>query len=426
LGTIVVASNIGFTIETYDFLIYGFLAAVIAKVLFPPAGDPMLPFITALLVFAVGFFFRPLGGLIFGYVGDKYGRKIAFIITLLLMGIACLGIGLLPTYAEVGILATILLVLFRILQGIAYGGEGGPAIVFLLEHAPPHRRGLYVSFITSAWLLGPLLAAITLYVNAIILGPEALEAWGWRIPFLVGVALVGIGIIMRLWVEETPVFKQYKSKGEVFKNPVVVSFKRLWKLILLFTVLIGATSIMYYTTMITSFSTFWLVVKKIPVAIAAFAFIFIYLIGAIAMWTIGYFSDKIGRRPFYLWPLILGGIVLVPLYSLFFTTNDIFVLAIASLIPVVLMSIFACAGTIIINEMIPANVRATSFGMSYQLGLAALGGLTPFIITALFYVTGNLLAALSFVVAFQFIAAILIWLFIPETKGADIAKTLKI
>jgi len=163
-GLILSASTIGYMVEVYDFVVYGFLAVILAKVLFPPAGDPMLPFLSALLVFGIGFLFRPLGGFIFAHIGDKYGRKIAFIITLLLMGIACLGMGLLPTYAEAGILATILLVLFRILQGISVGGESGTGIAFVQEHAPTHRRGLFTSIVAGAWTIGPLLAIATLYI----------------------------------------------------------------------------------------------------------------------------------------------------------------------------------------------------------------------------------------------------------------------
>jgi len=149
MGLAIGASMIGMIIEVYDFLVYGYVAGIIGNLLFPPTANPLTSLLLALLVFRVGFFFRPLGGFIFGHIGDKFGRKSAFIITLLLMGIASLGMGLLPTYVEVGILATILLVLFRILQGISVGGEAGTAIVFIQEHSPPERRAFYTSFVNS-------------------------------------------------------------------------------------------------------------------------------------------------------------------------------------------------------------------------------------------------------------------------------------
>jgi MHS family proline/betaine transporter-like MFS transporter len=420
------ASTIGYIVEVYDFVVYGFLAVILAKVLFPPAGDPMLPLLSALLVFGIGFLFRPLGGFIFAHIGDKYGRKIAFIITLLLMGIACLGMGLLPTYAEVGILATILLVLFRILQGISVGGESGTGIAFIQEHSPTHRRGLFTSIVAGAWTIGPLLSILTIYIFTVTVGPAALEAWGWRVAFLVGVALVGIGLIIRFFVEETPVFKQLKSRGEVLKNPIVVSFRRVWKQMLKITLALGALGTVYYVNTVTIWSVFWLTIAEVPLLIAAPINIFIFTVGYICGVIAGYLADKYGRRPIVIWGYLLYLIIAVPLFSVFVITKDIFTLTVAALIIGIIGTFPTIALYIMLPELAPANVRLSVYNVGYQLSAGFIIGFAPFVMTWLWITTGNILWALTWPAAFAVLGIILTWLWLPETKGIDISKTLAI
>jgi MFS family permease len=426
MGLLIGASMMGMIIEVYDFLVYGYVAAIIGKLLFPPAEDPLTPLLLALLVFGVGFFFRPLGGFIFGYIGDKFGRKTAFIITLLLMGFACLGMGLLPTYAEVGILATILLVLFRILQGVSIGGEAGTAIVFIQEHSPPERRAFYTSFVGSGWAIGPFLAVLTLYINTVILGPEAVEAWGWRVPFFVGAALVVIGIIMRLYVLETPIFRQIKTRGEVVKNPIVISFRKVWKQMLIVFALYGVQAIVYYTASITTWATLWLTVANIPLATAAIAFAIMNLISMVAMWIAGYAMDIYGRRPFIRWGYLFFAISIIPFYSLFFVTKDVFILAVATALPLITSYLTYLSIAISLAEWIPSNVRVAGYNIPYQIGVGILGGLTPFLTALLLAITGSILWAISYVTVAALIASLIGWLLYPETKGIDITKTLKI
>jgi len=426
MGLAIGASMIGMIIEVYDFLVYGYVAGIIGNLLFPPTANPLTSLLLALLVFGVGFFFRPLGGFIFGHIGDKFGRKSAFIITLLLMGIASLGMGLLPTYVEVGILATILLVLFRILQGISVGGEAGTAIVFIQEHSPSERRAFYTSFVNSGWAIGPFLAVLTLYINTVILGPAAVKAWGWRVPFFIGVGLAVIGIIMRLFVLETPIFTQIKSRGEVVKNPIVISFRKVWKQMLIVFVLYGVQGIVYYTASITTFTTLWLTVSNIPLATTAIAFAIMNLVGMVAMWIAGYAMDKYGRRPFIIGGYLFFAISIIPLYSLFFVTKNVFILAVATALPLLTSLITYMSIAISLAEWIPSNVRVAGYSIPNQLGVGFLGGFTPFITALILAITGSILWAISYVSIAALIASLIGLLLYPETKGIDITKTLKI
>jgi MFS family permease len=341
------------------------------------------------------------------------------------MGIACLGMGLLPTYAEVGILATILLVLYRLLQGLSLGGEIGSAAVFMLEHAPSTRRCFYVGMLSSVWVIGPGLAIATLYINAIILGPAIVEAWGWRVPFLVGAALVIIGIIMRLWVEETPVFKQIKSRGEIVKNPIVVSFRKVWKQVLIVISFYLFGGYIYYLITVAAWSFIWLTLLEIPLATAAPAFIIIFSVCTILAWIGGYLGDKYGRKQFVVWSYLLIGILLIPLYSLLFMTKDIIILTILTLIPLALQ--FFAIGPVwtILQEVIPSNVRVAGFSIGYQIGIA-ITGFAPAITAYIFSITGSIVWTTSYIAAFGLILALIAWLWFPETKGIDIYRTVKV
>src|SRR5688572_29566091 len=215
---VVFASSIGTIIEWYDFLIYGTAAALVFNRLFFPADDPLVGTLAALASAAVGFFARPFGGAVFGYFGDRLGRKSMLLLTLVIMGLGTFAIGLLPTYAQIGIWAPILLVTLRIVQGIGLGGEWGGAALMVLEHAPKHRRGLFGSLVQVGFPIGLILSAAVF--AAVSKMPEAdFLSWGWRIPFLSSIVLVAVGTFIRLRVSESPVFLEMKAKQEISRNP---------------------------------------------------------------------------------------------------------------------------------------------------------------------------------------------------------------
>src|SRR5919199_3663215 len=234
LPFVIAASSVGTMIEWYDFYIFGSLAVILAP-LFYPGNDPVISFLSTLATFATGFLVRPFGALVFGRVGDIIGRKYAFLVTISLMGLSTFLIGLLPTYAQIGVLAPIILVLLRLLQGLALGGEYGGAATYIAEHAPDNRRGFYTSFIQTTATIGFFLSLLVVTVTRVALGDPAFRAWGWRIPFLLSALLVIMSYYIRLRLRESPLFARLKSAGKSSTAPLKDSFgnRRNWRLILL-------------------------------------------------------------------------------------------------------------------------------------------------------------------------------------------------
>ena len=242
LRWIITASSVGTLVEWYDFYIYGVLAVFFAQHFFPP-GNPGLAFLASLAVFWFGFIMRPFGAVLFGYLGDRIGRKFTFMLTLGLMGLATFLVGLLPTYATLGLAAPILLLIIRAIQGLALGGEYGGAATYIAEHAPDGKRGLYTSWIQTTATMGIVGALLVILVCRLSLGDAAFTDWGWRIPFLLSAILVVLSGYIRLKLEESPLFARLKEQGGVSKNPTSESFLsggKNWRLILI--ALFGATA----------------------------------------------------------------------------------------------------------------------------------------------------------------------------------------
>jgi MFS family permease len=314
---VISASALGTVFEWYDFFIYGTLAAsgIIGRTFFP-AGNETVQTLLAWAGFAVGFGFRPLGAVLFGYLGDRLGRKYTFLVTITLMGIATAGVGLIPSAATIGFAAPILVLLLRIAQGLALGGEYGGAAVYVAEHSPNHRAGFYTSFIQAGVAGGFILSlGVVLAVKA-VLPAGVWEAWGWRIPFLVSLALLAISLWMRLKLSESPVFKRMRAAGEVAKNPLKESFTYPGNLKRMFVAMIGIAAgltVIWYTSMfsVLSFLQTTMRVEETTAQLIA-------AVGALAGvgWFVlfGHVSDKVGRKP----PIVVGYVLtLVLLFPIF-------------------------------------------------------------------------------------------------------------
>jgi MFS family permease len=300
---VILASSLGTVFEWYDFYLYGSLAAIIAKQFF--AGtDPTSAFIFALLAFAAGFIVRPFGALVFGRLGDMIGRKYTFLVTILIMGFSTFFVGLLPGYATIGIAAPILLVLLRVLQGLALGGEYGGAATYVAEHAPQGKRGLFTSFIQTTATLGLFLSLVVILGTRTAMGEAEFEAWGWRIPFLVSSLLLGISVWIRLSMNESPAFAKMKAEGKTSKAPLTESFleKKNAKIVIL--ALIGLTmgqAVVWYTGQF--YALFFLTqTLKIEPATANLMIAASLVIATPFFIVFGALSDKIGRKG-----IILGG-----------------------------------------------------------------------------------------------------------------------
>jgi len=303
---VIAASSAGTVFEWYDFFIYGTLASLIGAAFFP-GDNATLQLLLVWAGFAIGFGFRPLGAILFGYLGDKLGRKYTFLVTVTLMGIATAGVGLVPSAATIGLVAPVIVILLRILQGLALGGEYGGAAIYVAEHAPPEKRGFYTSFIQASVVGGFVLSILVVIACRALIPADEFAAWGWRVPFLLSLALLGISLWMRLKLNESPVFRAMKAAGEISGNPFIESFTYPGNKRRIFVALFGVTGILttiWYTAFFSGLSFLRgpmrvdeLTVEWIMLAVGTISFVFYVLVGK--------WSDKVGRKL----PIIIGAVL---------------------------------------------------------------------------------------------------------------------
>ena len=312
---VILASSVGTVIEWYDFYLYGSLAAIITLQFFSGVNETT-GYIFALLAFAAGFAVRPFGAVFFGRLGDLWGRKNTFLVTMLLMGLSTFVVGLLPSYAAIGVAAPIVLVAMRLLQGLALGGEYGGAATYVAEHAPPGKRGLYTSFIQITATAGLMLSLLVILGVRTAVGEEAFRDWGWRIPFLVSILLLGVSLWIRLKLSESPAFARMKAEGRGSRTPLKDSFARWPNLKLVLIALVGLTAgqaVVWYTG---QFYALFFLEKTLKVdAALANILIAISLLLATPFFVFwGWLSDKVGRKPIILTGCLLAALTYFPLF----------------------------------------------------------------------------------------------------------------
>nr|WP_063573575.1 MFS transporter [Luteibacter rhizovicinus] len=313
---VILASSLGTVFEWYDFYLYGSLAAIIGKQFFTGLNETS-QFIFALLAFAAGFAVRPFGAIVFGRVGDLIGRKYTFLITIIIMGTSTFLVGVLPGYSTMGVLAPVLLIVLRLLQGLALGGEYGGAATYVAEHAPPGKRGLYTSFIQITATFGLFLSLLVILGTRLGLGTESFEAWGWRIPFLLSSILVGVSVYIRMQLHESPVFQQMKADGKQSKAPLTEAFGQWKNLRLVILALLGATAgqaVVWYTGQF--YSLYFLTQSlKIDGTTANLLIAAALLIGTPFFVFFGWLSDKVGRKPVVLAGCLLAALTMFPIFK---------------------------------------------------------------------------------------------------------------
>jgi MFS family permease len=313
---VIFASSLGTVFEWYDFYLYGSLAAIIAKQFF--AGlDPTSGFIFALLAFAAGFIVRPFGALVFGRLGDMIGRKYTFLVTILIMGLSTFIVGVLPNYAAIGVAAPVILIILRLLQGLALGGEYGGAATYVAEHAPHGRRGAYTAWIQTTATMGLFLSLLVILGTRTALGEEAFADWGWRIPFIVSIALLGISVWIRLSMNESPAFKKMKEEGKTSKAPLSESFGQWSNLKIVILALFGLVAgqgVVWYTGQF--YALFFLTqTLKVDGATANILVAISLLIATPFFVVFGSLSDKIGRKPIILGGCLVAALTYFPLFK---------------------------------------------------------------------------------------------------------------
>ncbi len=413
IRSVVFASSIGTIIEWYDFLIYGMAAAIVFNKLFFPNIDPLLGTLAALGSYAVGFLARPLGGAIFGHYGDRMGRKSILMWTLVLMGLGTFLIGVLPTYASIGIWAPILLVTLRFIQGVGLGGEWGGAAVMVLEHAPKHRRGLYGSLVQVGFPLGLVIA--TLVFGTVSKMPEAdILSWGWRVPFLVSAVLIVVGVFIRSNVTESPVFERIKEHNEIVKNPVWQAIVRHPRS---FLVAIGLKiSEVSWVYMLTVFIVVYVTgTLKLPKSLILDAILIAALLELITIPLFGWLSDMIGRRPLYFIGAIFTIAFAYPLFWLLeLKTPEAVILTVVVAMSMGHGLMFAPEATYL-PELFGANVRYSGASFGFQVAAAVGGGFSPVLATALAGYMGGT-AGVSIMLIVLALITLLATFFARETK----------
>src|SRR5215207_8879883 len=312
---VIFASSLGTVFEWYDFYLYGSLAAIISKQFFSGL-DPTSAYIFALLAFAAGFAVRPFGALVFGRLGDLVGRKYTFLVTILIMGMSTFVVGILPSYAQIGIVAPVVLILLRLLQGLALGGEYGGAATYVAEHAPHGKRGAYTSWIQTTATLGLFLSLLVILGCRTALGNEAFEAWGWRIPFLVSLVLLGVSVWIRTRLDESPLFQQMKAEGKTSKAPLRESFADPANLRIVLIALFGLTAgqaVVWYTGQF--YALFFLTqTLKVDTQAANLMVAGALLLGTPFFIVFGALSDRIGRKPIIMLGCLLAVLTYFPLF----------------------------------------------------------------------------------------------------------------
>ncbi|MBP2186389.1 MFS transporter [Amycolatopsis magusensis] len=418
---IVGASLVGTTVEWYDFFLFASAATLVFNKLFFPDSDPLTGTLLALGSYAIGFLARPLGGLVFGHYGDKIGRKKLLVLSLLLMGGATFAMGLLPTYATIGVAAPILLTLLRLVQGFALGGEWGGAVLIVSEHGDPERRGFWASWPQAGAPGGNLLATGVLAILASVQTDAAFESWGWRIPFLLSGLLVAIGLWIRLSVEESPVFIEAAKKagGKVEKAPIVTVLRHSWREVLIAMGARFAENVSYYIL-----TAFILVYITVGLGMSKSVGLTAVLIGSavhfvtIPVW--GALSDRLGRRAVYLF----GASAMLVWSFVFFAmldTRSFGLMVLATTVGLVLHGAMYGPQAAFFSELFGTRVRYSGASIGYQLASILAGGLAPLIATAMLRDLGGSLPVSIYVAATCVVTIVAVYL-AKETKGSSLAE----
>ncbi|MBU8814507.1 MFS transporter [Mycolicibacterium goodii] len=389
-------AGIGNTVEWYDFAIYGFLATYIAEKFFPSSNDTAA-LLSTFAVFAVAFFMRPLGGFFFGPLGDRIGRKRVLAIVVVLMSLATLGIGLVPSYDRIGVAAPILLVLLRCVQGFSAGGEYGSGACFLAEYAPTRHRGLVVAFLVWSVVVGFLLGSVTVTALRALMSDAAMDAYGWRIPFFIAGVLGVVGLYIRLRLRDTPEFEALQETGEVAESPLREAVRMAWRPILQIVGLVVIHNVGFYVvfTYLPTYFTTTLAFGETD------AFISITVASVVALLLIlplAALSDRVGRKPV----LIAGAVgFAVFSYPLFVLLNSgSLVAAVAAHAGLAaLEAVFVSASLAAGAELFATRVRSTGYSIGYNVSVAIFGGTAPYVATWLADRTGNDIAAAFYIVA---------------------------
>jgi MFS family permease len=464
------ASSVGTMIEWYDFYIFGSLATIIAP-LFYPQGNNTLALIAYLSTFAVGFVVRPFGALFFGRIGDLVGRKYAFLVTLLIMGGATALIGFLPTYASIGVAAPIILLLIRVLQGLALGGEYGGAAVYVAEHVPDERRGFFTSFIQITATLGLFVSLLVILITQKLMSKQAFSSWGWRLPFILSIFLVGISLYVRVRMKESPIFAHIKSTGMTSAQPLKEAFTRWENLKRVLISLFGATAgqgVVWYTGQF--YALFYLqTILKVNTTSANYIVATALLMGIPFFVLFGAFSDRFGRKRIMMLGCLLAALSYLPIYHAMqaaagsqvvtavsqqnpvtgainltpqtsvngtlqpakevltytglgnlYRSSVAWKLVLLVFVQVIFVTMVYGPIAAYLVEAFPAKIRYTSLSLPYHIGNGVFGGLLPLIGLSIVAQTGSIYSGLWYPIVVAGVTFLVGSILLPETRHVRI------
>jgi MFS family permease len=421
---VIVAASVGNVIEWYDFYIFGSLAAVLS-VKFFEQSNPVAALLSTIALFTAGFLIRPLGAFLFGWMGDRVGRKYTFLVTLSGMGLGTGAIGLIPTYQSIGLAAAFLLFGLRMIQGLCLGGEYGGAITYVAEHVPDESRGYYTGWLQTSPTLGIVVSLAVIIATRTYFGNQVFDEWAWRVPFLVSFLLVAIAIYIRLQLQETPIFQEIKAKGQMTRNPWKEAFlSSNVKYILIATVVLIGQGVVWYS------GQFWALyflqqVSKVDSLTSSYIVGAALLIATPSLIFFGWLSDQIGRKPVILGGMLFAAITYYPLYVWLGTVTQpgninypIAIFIIFILVCYVGM-VYGPVGAFL-AEYFPGRIRYTSVSVPYHIGNGWGGGLVPFITSSAFAATGSVGYALIYPIAVPAVCFVLALFLMPETRKISI------
>ena len=414
---VVAASFIGTTIEWYDFFLYGTAAALVFNQLFFPTLDPLAGTMASFATYAVGFFARPIGGIVFGHFGDRMGRKSMLVTTLMLMGVTTFLVGILPTYDQIGVAAPVLLVILRFIQGFGVGGEWGGAVLMVVEHGHQRRRGLYASWVQAGVPAGLLLANATFNLFS-FLPEDAFLSWGWRIPFLLGIGLLGVGLVIRLQIIESPLFAKVRERNQQAAVPFFEVFRRYPRNIVL---AIGArmaenAGFYIFTVFILAYGT---VNLELPKTVILNCVLIATVAEFVAIPAFGLLSDAVGRRPVYLGGAVALAAFAFPFFWMVDTASTTWI-CLAITIGLVVQSAMYAPQAAFFSELFGTDVRYTGASIGYQLATPLAGGVAPLICVSLLqWADGGTWGIALYLIVLSAITTISVWL-AAETHRAHL------
>jgi MFS family permease len=422
---VITAAAGGNVIEWYDFYIFGSLAAILS-VKFFEKSHPVAALLSTIALFTAGFLVRPLGAFVFGWLGDRVGRKYTFLLTLIGMALGTGAIGLIPTFDQIGLSAAIILFCLRMIQGLCLGGQYGGAITYVAEHVADESRGYYTGWLQTSPTLGIVLSLIVIIATRGYFGEAAFTAWAWRIPFLFSFLLVFIAVYIRSSFEESPVYMEIKARGQTSKNPWREAFLNPanLKYVVIATIVVLGQGVVWYS------GQFWALyflqqVSKVDTLTTAYIVGAGLIIGTPSLIFFGWLSDHIGRKPVILGGMLLAAVTYYPLYLWLGSVTQpghinmpIAILIVAILVCYVGM-VYGPIGAFL-AEFFPGRIRYTSVSVPYHIGNGWGGGLVPFITTAAYQATGSLGYALIYPIAVPAVCLVLSLFLMPETRKMSI------